>query len=207
MDAIWPSGMLNGRPNRFRRAMISPCRNAEVVSNASTRRAKPCSIHCWNLALIVCRRWRSGISLPAEDAFETLHSYSVWVTQCHHRQNSGSFCVVRIPFALLLHDGVGHDSIKQVAEFSKSKLNQGVSGGGGGIRTLGALPPADFQDQCFQPLSHPSEYRKPTDSAETESHPAGAGKNPLNLVQVGCGWSGSLASSATVSSADSTSNI
>jgi len=29
----------------------------------------------------------------------------------------------------------------------------------------------------------------------------------LNLVQVGCGWSGILASSATVSSADSTSNI
>ena len=29
-------------------------------------------------------------------------------------------------------------------------------GGGAGIRTLGRLPYADFQDQCFRPLSHPS---------------------------------------------------
>ncbi len=29
-------------------------------------------------------------------------------------------------------------------------------GGGAGIRTLGAVTPAGFQDQCFRPLSHPS---------------------------------------------------
>ena len=40
------------------------------------------------------------------------------------------------------------------------RLNQEVgfkSGGGTGIRTLGRLLTyAGFQDQCFQPLSHPS---------------------------------------------------
>ena len=31
-----------------------------------------------------------------------------------------------------------------------------LSGGGAGIRTLGRVTVAGFQDQCFRPLSHPS---------------------------------------------------
>jgi hypothetical protein len=35
--------------------------------------------------------------------------------------------------------------------------SQEDSGGGGEIRTLGALRHAGFQDRCIQPLCHPSE--------------------------------------------------
>lgn len=31
-----------------------------------------------------------------------------------------------------------------------------MDGGGAGIRTLGTLRYAGFQDRCFRPLSHPS---------------------------------------------------
>ena len=49
------------------------------------------------------------------------------------------------------------------------KINQEIkyrSGGGTGIRTLGRLLTfAGFQDQCFQPLSHPSEEMFPVAGA------------------------------------------
>lgn len=44
-------------------------------------------------------------------------------------------------------------------KFGKTELYKAVwsSGGGAGIRTLGASRHAGFQDQCFRPLSHPTE--------------------------------------------------
>ena len=60
-------------------------------------------------------------------------------------------------------------------------------GGGAGIRTLDTSRYAGFQDQCFQPLSHPSEAAISLDQQRQAEH-----RHPLESPHRAAGLRGAL---------------